>query len=1254
MDQCADPVWCARTAACAITAPEAPIRHWLKRAPALLALGWVLSGTPAHAQDPDPEVTWATYQQEVLVGWSARAETATRRADARAAFFAGTTGFAEGFPSLVGARLESPAIVRGRLVALQDRATAREGERQTPFPPLGSPAREEEARAARARALEAEDRADALLRRVLAGIEAHLKRHPELAEDGLAKLRAPLLAITEEGKTPAANPEQQEALDLRVARADQDLASLDALQRALVLHAVAERPLPDAQPDIALLGDEARAPFAAARLQLLQPWLRDAEREAVDAALAGWARGPALEQARTIRAAAAEAVKLAGTEPLGGTVDDYTARVAEAQAALDHATAELVELPPDAIDRERRAVELETLADRLRVAQIHLDRAQGQRDGVLDAATAAADRARKQAQEAAANAADDEERARARFLGEAADARDRVREVAETLDTRRAAVADATRVREEKLTELSGKLTAIEKASPLPGSGPDADEVYREVRRIRNQLIDGAVARGEVVSDASDRLAEVSAASEKERATIAKNLARLDDPASTAAGEDWRAALDSEREITQGLLDVAQEERQNALTALQRLAEVRRGLRSYVSWEEREKDRRDLGADVVRELRLLGPTIMARVSKRGQELLEVPYRLFRDATLLVDFAWGMFWLVVLLGAWRWARGKSADLASRAAVQVKRIKPDLRPIDAQRLKGPAGDAIRAGIDLTLGYLMVGRISPLSPEIAFLVEAWLLIAIYRALLATFDLAVVRAPEFRPSLIALSPGMYDLARFSTRVVIVWGIARGFTYYVLWSMLQLDTVAGLAMTVFNLIGFLLLLGLLYRWDPILRERVKVRNQDSKLVAFLSREVPRPFRALSALGLLTFFAVTLSVDLVYMLLARDRTGLARLFNVITRYQMGAEQDVSLMPIPREVTDALCARNPEEPVYVARPGLDESLDSAYQGWKKDGRRGMVALVGDRGEGKRTEIARFLKRLSEDEIPDLRCRLDHVIVDEREILHWLAEVVGVAPADTAEELVANLRGLPRSLVVIEQAHRAYSRTVGGFSAFSQLLYVLNATSDHHFWLVTFHRPAWRYLSAVPSIVDVGVFRGVVSLEPFDANMLRDLTVKRARKQGIELDYRGLMRANLLGADPEVEQERATNAFYRLLSEASEGNPRVAMHLFSACLEPGERSGLARVLTRKALSNEVVADLSVDALFTLTALRQQDSMQMDDIVEVTNLPVHAVRNTVRDLQSRGLVEDESDQIYIPIENLPLVSRTLRRRHLLYLGA
>jgi hypothetical protein len=1239
----------------------------------LLACWLVVPGLSAAQDAPvepaEPsEVEAARLQQEDLVEWQARTEVANRKIAARDAFFAGQGSFATAFPDLVESRLDRLPIVRGRLVALEERAAAREKERQERLGPADDAlaALIEEARRVRSEALAAESAADDRVRRLLAGIVAHLERHPEWTADAIDPLRAPLEeAVRAVDALPDSLPPEERALrEAAAAAADADLAALSRLQRDVMLHAVAERDLPSLDRELDALSDPLRSDATAARLSLLRPWLDAAGQAAIDEALAGYMEGPALAGAQAERQRAAAALIVARTEPLDAPLEVYEAQRDALVAEVASIDARMNALPAASPRRTLLQLERDAAADWLEVARIHVERVTGREDDSLDAATAAADRARQEADAAAATAADDQARAVAAVISRAADARGRVRDLKALEEEREAAVETRQQELASEVAALRTKLVEVERSSPL--GGPNADDVYRKVRRLRSELIDGPVARGEVLATATEKVAEVRAQNNRERQAMSQAEATLPALAIDDALADWDGALDDALQTVERLEDLASRERHDVLEGLQRLSEIRRELRGYVSWAEREKDQRELGADVARELRLLGPTIQTRMTTRFGEILQLPWRLISDGTVLVDFFWGLFWMVVLLGGWFWGRGKSDALAGRIVIQARRLKPDLRPIDAQRLRSPAADAIKATIDLTLGYLMVSRISPLSPEIAFVVETWLLAAIYRALLAIFDLAVVRAPEFRPSLVAFAPATYDQARFTARVAIIWGIARGFTWYILWSMLQLDTVAGLAMTMFNVVGLVLLVGLLYQWDPLLRERVRARNQDSQLVAFLSRDVPNVLRPLSAAAMVLFFGITLVVDLTYFLLARDRTGLGRLFNVISRYQMGAESDQTVVPIPDETIEALCQKEPGHPVYIQRPGLDDTLDEILLSWEKSGRRGMVALVGDRGEGKRTEIARFLKRLethepSSEDAPDLvaplRCKLTEVVTDERVILDWIAEVTGAAyePGEgQAESLIEGLIALPRRLIVVEQAHRAYSRLVGGFEAISTLLYVLNATSHHHFWLVSFHRPGWHFLQSVPSIVDVGVFRAVVSLDPFDAPMLRELTRRRSQSAGLQLDYRTLMRGNLLGADPEVELERSINAFYRLLAEASEGNPRVAMHLFTACLEPGEKAGVARVQTRKALGMEVATDISVDALFTLTALRQEDAMSLGEIAEVTNLPVHTVRNTVRDLVSRGLVEATRDLLYIPIVELPRVTRTLRRRHLLHLGA
>lgn len=1206
-----------------------------------LLVGFALADPTAPAVTPDP-VAWAQLEQTQLPAWRGRAESAELQTAARNAFFDDDGPFGVAWPNLVGARLTHPVVLRGRLDALQQRATRREAERLRPLGEL-SDEQLQIALDTRTRALDAEERAEALERRLLTRISAILATHPELTDPVLAPQLAPARAVL---ATPApADPEAAAAHATKTARADETIATTEALQSTLVLHALGAADLPSPEADLARL-DEGDS-LVVTRLWMLAPHLPAAEQTRLTNALSVFESGAARIAAEEDRTAAAAELVAASEAAVDETdVEVLRGRLAVATATLDRTQAALDALPERHPQRVLRTLERDAARDRRVAADQMVQRLLTGQVARSEAAAKAAAKARRAAEEAAAAAEGDAAELRARVLGRAADASERLRALTETVEAKSTLLDTRAAEHAKKLADAARVLAEIRDASPLPGTGPDADKLYAELRRDIDSLAAGDVATGALESLAREQIAEIRVRTTDERAEL-DSLERTYIVADSL--DEWNETLTQERLLANELLTMARQERRDVLRRLRELAEVRRDLRESVSWRQTEIDSSRMPTEIVRELSLLEPTIVGVATTRVSEIVASPWRLIRDGGLMVDLLGSLFWTVLLLVGWFWGRGKANDIAGRLAWQVRRIRSDLKPSDLQAVKKPLATAVRAGIDLVLGYLMVGRLSWISTEIAFLVECWLLLAVFRLFMGSFDVAFVKSPEFRPCVAAMDPPTYDLARFTARLIVIWGIARGFTSYVFWGMLGMDATTTLLMTLFNFAAYVAAAWLLYLWDPVLRARIRSRNQESRAVQTLGRDVPRFMRPFTALAMLVFFSTTLTVDLIYWLLARDRTGLGRLFNVISRYQM-TEESVDDLHLSDERKAELVSA--ETTAYVKRPGIDEACTDALTSWAREGRRGMVAIIGDRGEGKRTELDRFMQRLDDPELAVVRHRMSELLVQPAPLLRWLCDLAEVEVSADPEVVIERLRTRPRAVFVVEQMHRTFSRTVGGFEAIQLLLYVLNATSDHHFWVVTVHRPAWRYLASVPSIVDVGMFRSVINLEPFTPAALRELTERRCQCAKLTLDYTSLMRSNLLGADPRVEQERAIDTFYRLLAEASEGNPRVAMHLFADCLEPTENG--AAVHRRRALQTDVVDELGVNAMFALVALRQQDAMELREIVDVTNLPESTLRNTLRDLQSRGLVEASNSTLYIPIHLLPLVTRTLRRRHLLYLGA
>ncbi|MCA9570636.1 MAG: hypothetical protein KC656_22495, partial [Myxococcales bacterium] len=204
----------------------------------LIAL--VLLGVARAEPDASAEAVLAHVEQVDVPAWKARVETAERQTAARTAFFAGEASFDAAFPGLATVRLGNPTVVRGRLADLQARATAREAERLEPAIEGLSPEVAAPFLAQRRAALDAEEAADALLRRLLTRVEAVLGAHPELTDAAVEGI----LAETREAlaRVPPEDPVQAEAFAVEVAHADAELARTDAFRRALLVHALGGGP----------------------------------------------------------------------------------------------------------------------------------------------------------------------------------------------------------------------------------------------------------------------------------------------------------------------------------------------------------------------------------------------------------------------------------------------------------------------------------------------------------------------------------------------------------------------------------------------------------------------------------------------------------------------------------------------------------------------------------------------------------------------------------------------------------------------------------------------------------------------------------------------------------------------------------------------------------------------------------------------------------------------------------------------------
>jgi hypothetical protein len=1297
-----------------------------------LLLG-LLALSPAAAADPG--VTWARFQQEELPAWQARGASAEARAEAARAYFAGNLPLLEAFPSLEGVPLDSPSWLSSQLARLDAAGAARAAERFTPAPELPAAWQAEQRESARVRALDAEDEADGLERRLLLALQQLIKDHPELSRAALDPVRAQLKARLaqadatasatagaedgagsdgatddgaggdasqgeeagdagdgeaggdggedgtdaggDDGGVDSTDPEEaREAVAAarakalaEAARAGEDLRRLELLVAGIRHAATARVPAPSPDEDLALLDDPAAADAARLRLALLRPFLSEQDQRRIDAseqAALIEEQIPTLVKELVEIRTALEALRSGEYDASSLPVAALEARLAEREGVLRDAEAELATY--QGIDdsmtlltaRRTRAGLLKDLAQARRdYAALALERAR-------DSARAAREQAEQTREALEREKLEDSESARLRvqLIEALADAQDRRGEVTDALATareQRTAWLTAHRsttteleTRAQEILTRTGALAGRQRLRDLDTAYSDlrkeltgirseaiaADQALRKARRANTALADERDARLEVL----DALVEALGA----EALLANGRTAAE------VRQDWLDQVSARAETLADAEAEARTHRDEVVHLLERGRQLRRELKPEISADEFDKDRALLAENVRQELTLLGPSL----ATQGRDLLEwlarLPSRLLHPGWLW-GLLMGSIWLLAVGLIWLWARRRAQAMVHWALDRWAERDPDpLRRHELQALEKPAVPVVVAVIDVALGYALYGPVREAFAELGLVLLVYLQFATFRLLMCLYELLVAHDHVLRPALATLDERSWARARRTVRVLALWVILHQFIAFLTREVLGTDAISEVCLMVLEWALIFLAAGLLYEWEPSVRQALSSRGASNAVTGYLTTEpryaLERSPRALVGGMILISSSVWHLLDLR----ATDRSALGQIFNWINRQRLAREETATTRrdPAPAKLRSAILLETCPDDWFIERPLADDAFATALDGWMKERRAGRVVIIGDRGDGKGCWLDRRSAGLANVGWRVTRSRLSRLITTEAELVRWFrktCELETEAPLDDIGDLIAALMDMPGRVWVLEGLECCFLRTVGGFEAVRALFQLIQQCSEHHFWVISVHRPAWRYLSRLSSLFDARFFRAEIELAPLRDAQLRELVGRRTATAGYTPSFTNLERSGLRGGDPESERQRAERTFFRLLSESSQGNAGVALRFWADSLSPGGEEGVVNV-SLPTDGESALKGLTDTDLFILTAVRVQDELDEDELAQATNLTPAVVRAAVRSLLDRRLLDTDADRVRIPIEQLTAVTRLLRRRHFL----
>jgi len=329
----------------------------------------------------------------------------------------------------------------------------------------------------------------------------------------------------------------------------------------------------------------------------------------------------------------------------------------------------------------------------------------------------------------------------------------------------------------------------------------------------------------------------------------------------------------------------------------------------------------------------------------------------------------------------------------------------------------------------------------------------------------------------------------------------------------------------------------------------------------------------------------------------------------------------------------------EERFYLPRVAEIQQLRSAYESWNA-GRFSPACIVAEQGSGVTTILNFFIRQL-DNQFPVTRLALRENVIEEEAFVKLFADVFSAPEARSVDDLIGRVLadGSPR-IVVLENIHKLYLRSVGDFGNLQLLFKLVSQTNPKIFWVTSCYLYSWQMLDYTNQIS--GYFAHVVKLGSLTAIEVREAILKRHQLSGFSMVFtepEGFSpKRNYLKMNEEERQVYLKELFFDELGLHVQNNLRLAFIFWLRSIQKVDDGKL--YFQQKRLDFSFLNSLQANEITTLHAILLHGGLKTEEHSRIFRCSYDESFRLMMVMDDDGLLERQG--AYYAIN--PLVYRML----------